>query len=293
VMVDAYKMSAAEHEAQHQYEIVPRQQKLRDLNLSAEELKAHEGYQSLQQAATQNQLMAAGKVWGLFKLGANKEALDMFNTSGIMQPGVKASTAKVQKAKGPSGDVVDVLVMRDEKGNVVTDKNGQELIYPVAALDAIHRMSTSSDVKLNKGQSLYRITNDPASGGSTAKAIVTAPDPEADRRAAREQRVADTGENTRTDRLHREARTAVKDQLFAGQTMTDRVDPHKQAVHGRAAPIAEKYVDNGMKPGEAAQKAIAEVEDAIKRERAGAGAKPGASPAAVPTKTTVKDIIGG
>lgn len=279
--IEAYTRAFAEDEARFKFEIQPQEQKIRSMNLTAEELASDEKVRGLQQSSVMAKLSAAGKLWGLVKQGATADALRLFNNSELLQPGVKAESIRVMKATGPDGKVVDVMVLMDRNGEAVKDKEGNESIYPVSMLDRMHELATTSTVTLNKGQSMYRLKTDPATGATAATEVIRAPDPDAAARSTRDS-------NTRLDRLRQQGRQALKDSLFAGQTMMDKVDETKQRIHARAQPLVDKYVEQGATPGEAAARARREAEDAIKRESKGAG------PAGEPTNgPTVKDIIGG
>jgi hypothetical protein len=278
-MIEAYKNSFAEEEARFQHEIQPQQERLRRLNLTAEELKSDAAAVQLSQAAELNQMHAAGKLWGLMKMGATREALDLFNASNVLQPGVKAASIKMMKARGPGGEEADVMVLLDQEGKPLKNKKGDDMIYPVVLLERMHQQATTSTLNLKAGESIVQVTKDPAAGTTRVVPLHTAPNPTEQRQAA------NSGET-----LRQHGRQALKDRLFAGQTMMDKVDPAKQKIHGIAQPLVDRYVDQGMTPAAAVDKAVKEAEDQVKREAAGAGSRDrtpgGRSP-------TVRDIIGG
>lgn len=285
VVVDAYRAAVGENEARYKFEIQPQEDRVRKLNLTSEELKSNEQAAAVRAATTENSMQVAGKVWGLFKMGFHKEAIQMFNDSNILAPGQKAASMTIEKARDKqSGKMIDVSVMRDENGEVLSDKKGMALIAPTEGLEMLHKRATTSQVKLNQGQSLYQLSTNP---DGTTTGTEVARNPTGTERAADGK--GGEKDKARLDRLRQQARAAVKEHLFAGQTMMDKVDEHKQKIHTRAAPLAEKYVEDGVNPGDAAAKAIKEVQDQMKREAAGAGPK-GKDPASS-GGPSVADII--
>lgn len=278
VMVDAYKNAFTEEETRFQHEIQPQQHKIRELNLTAEEMNADATATQLKQAAELNQMHAAGKLWGLVKMGATQEAINLFNSSNVLQPGVKADSITVVKVKGEGDQTFDAMVMLDQEGKPIKNKKGQDMLFPVMLLDRMHEQSITSTATLKPGDSIVQIKKDPTTGATRITPVHTAPP------TAAQQQGADRNRET----LRQHGRQALKDRLFAGQTMMDKVDAHKQDIHGRAQPLVDQYVDQGMTPAAAADKAVKEAEEAIKREKAGAGKKqPGGA------RPTVRDIIGG
>ncbi|HZL96464.1 MAG TPA: hypothetical protein VFB99_22610, partial [Vicinamibacterales bacterium] len=175
-LIEAYKNQFAEAEARHNFEIQPQQQKIRDLNLTTEEIQADQKAVGVMRTAVQNQLVGAGVLWGLVKMGATREALQQFNSSRMLQEGVSAESIQVMKARGPDGQLVDVMVLLDKANEVLKDKNGKELIYPVPMLERMHRLATTTQMTVKKGESVYNVERG-ADGRTTATRIIGDDDP--------------------------------------------------------------------------------------------------------------------
>ena len=291
VMVDAYKRAFSEDEARYKFETQPQEQKIRALNLGTEELKAHQGAQELQKTAINNQLMAAGKLWGLMQIGAAREALELFNASAMLQPGVKAVEAKVMKAKGPDGNIVDVMVLLDAQGAPVKDKNGQELIYPVSLLEGMRRLATTTTEKLTKGQSIYQITRDP-SGKVTSTPIVTAPDPDAGDKKKTSDLRTDKAWNEAINKARDDADRYLRNNLgVTSNPMSGKLNsPENLPIYERAMPRIERRLAEARAKGTTldqlsgqviAKEELDAVRDELKRGKSGAGAR--GAPAAGPT----------
>lgn len=290
VMKKAYTNAFAEDEARFKFDLEPRERDLRLLNLDAREMEADQKARGLRQSVIQNQLTAAGKLWGLMKIGATREALDLFNTSSMLQPGVKAESAKVMKAKDLNGQIVDVMVLFDGKGEVVKDKSGKELIYPTALLERMHKLATTSTATLKRGESLYQLQTDPG-GSTTVTPVVSASDPE-------QTRATDSAWSTAINRNTDDASKYLKDTLgLSPNAMGQIMNPQNSPLFERALPKVTAKLQQARQGGQRidqmdgvsiAKAALAEAREELKREAAGAGPK--GSPK---SKPTVKDIIGG
>lgn len=284
VMTDYYNGAISEEEARHKFDLMPRMAKLRDSKLTTEELQNDSSYQSLQRDMQASASKAAGQMWGLLKLGDMDGAVRMFNASGLVMPDQQAD--HFQEVDDGKGNKFVVPMGKDNKP--LMGRDGRQVAVPVAALEREWTIANTTNSNVPARDRVVQTTRN-EKGQLETREVIRSEDPAGERRAATEGRVATTAENTRKDRLHREARAAVKDQLFAGMGMMDKVDDTKQKIHARAAEIAEGYADNGMAPGAAATRAIRETEDAMKREAKGALPRAGATPSG---GRTVADIIG-
>lgn len=275
-LTKAYTDAIAANEAKFNFELQPRMQKFKEMNLSGDELKTNKEYQDLRWQMYQTQLHNLGSIYGIWKAGDKTSAIQAFNNSGITAPGTSVSDVRIVEGK----DGTPMMVAYDKTGNVARDQNGSPIAMPQSLLERTLRIANTQDLKLGSKDRLVRVTKEPDGTTSASTVIPAQPD----------EAAADRATN-RAVTLRKQARDEVGKQLFQGQTMMDKVDPVKQKIHGIAAPIAERYVDQGMKPGAAAARAIKDAEDQIKRDNTGPKGQEGGAPQQ--GGMSWRDLLGG
>lgn len=292
VMTDAINTAIAEREATHKYDTLPKIEALRAKGLDNQALESDQKFIDLRKKAAEGDVMTAGLMWGHVLNGNKKAAVDAFNASGVTLPGMQVADI------GQNADGTKIMLL-DKDGQVAKDKQGRPLVYPRQLLDNLWNQAQTSTVTLNKGQTVVRVQKGPG-GAMEAKPIVTAPDPEAENRAARERRVADAAAASATARTDKawgdainkardDSHRYLKDSLgLTANALGQVMNPDNAPLFERAQPIVEEKLQKLRSGGKRidevnaaaiAKEALTEARDALKREKAGAG-KAGAPAAA-------------
>jgi len=273
VMQDAINGAIAEREASYKFETLPQIDAIRKKGLSAQELEADQNFTALRRKAAESDAQVGALMWGHVLSGNKKAAIDAFNASSVTLPGVQVADI------GQSADGKTVFLL-DKTGAIAKDKQGRDLKYSRQLLDNMWRQTSSSTLKLGKGESLYQ-TRKGAAGELTAEPVITAPDP-AERRAAA---TAATGDDRRWAETLNAARDDshryIKDALgLTTNALGQVMKPENMPLFERAQPIVEQELQKFRASGkrmdqvtasDIAKAALKQARDEMAREKAGAG----------------------
>lgn len=273
VLTDAINGQIAQMEARHKFEIQPRVEEVRRKGLTAEELQADQNLSGLRQKQVDLDTTNAGLMWGHVLAGNKKAAIDAFNASGVTAPGVRVSDI----GRSADGKMIYLL---DERGQVVKDKTGHQLVYPKQLLDNLWRKATTSLMTVKKGESIVSTRKQPG-GGMTISPLYTAPDPAEARAAGNASRTEDSQWATVINQARDDSHKYIKDVLGLTPNLLGQVmKPENQPIFERAQPIVEaelqKFRASGKRMDQVtatdiAKRALAVARDEWEREKEGAG----------------------
>lgn len=152
VMTDAIKEQIARREAMYQFEIQPELEKLRNLSRGVEQAQAHQKLAEVERRRWQMDAEVGALLWGLYKHGDKRAAIEYFNRSGITVPGTQIHDI----GESPDGRTIYLL---DKNGAIAKDQQGRELIYPRAVLEQLWQSQTQV-MNIGPGHSVVAIGKD-------------------------------------------------------------------------------------------------------------------------------------
>lgn len=295
VLTKAYADAIAENEARYNFELMPRMQKLRLLNLDADELKKNKDYQQLQWDIYQTTINNMGHIYGLMKTGNKPDAVRAFNASGVVMPGVQVADVRVEEGEGGT----PMVIAYDKEGNVAKGKDGEPLARPQAWFERVWKVSQQQTIKLGKGDRLIR-TSPQEDGSLKTEEIISAKDPADARNERRDELALEKAWSEAINKHRDDSSRYLKDTLgLTPNALGQIMSPDNQPLFEKALPKVTEKLQAARAGGKKldqldgvaiAKEALQEARDELKREKAGAGPRNQAPGGKGPT---VKDIIGG